>query len=1670
MNQQTDQFKRLSAILFGVALFIVVIIAGWVRGYNLDWDQGTHLHPDERYLTMVVSALRFPHELETDTPTGFFKQLALYWDTSASPLNPTNYDQFAGYVYGTLPLFATRAMGIWIDGACGETPTLTGPVLRWLLLGTTAPCQPGLYTGYGGIHLVGRALSTLTDLATLIALVLLARALYGDLVALLAGALYAFAALPIQHAHFFVVDSFAAVFVIWTLYFLVLAVQERRPFWLLPAGVMTGLAVASKISVWPLAALVALASLVQRAPKGAATESRYDLALTPQGLLALALAGLVSALTFRSAQPYAFSGPGFFDILPNPQWMHTMRDIRELVSGLRDVPFGHQWANRAPILFPARNMIFWGLGLPLGIAAWVGWGALGWQIWRKRNWQHLLPWIWGTGFFLYQGTQWVKSMRYLLPIYPVFTLFAAWILVRGARWQPRRTAWRPLRYITQGLLLLVVLGTLLWGLAFLSIYAQPVTRIEATRWMYEHLPTAATLQTETGASVHIPLKPNAILYPGESPLTTVVTLDERREFVYLSLNKVNALGVPGPRQFYVEIVGHSPQNMPASTTFSVDLPADATAMTLQIPLSARLPIEPEVQVYLSVGLLAGNPVQLHSSVIANEHWDDSLPLRLDGKDAFWNWYQSLSSSHSALMNLYDNDTPQKREELFNWLDEADYIALSSNRLYGSIPRLPLRYPLSVAYYRALFDGSLGFELLAEFVSFPALGPCQFPDQEVPFAHPPPHYTNARPCSIPFPPAEEAFSVYDHPTVLIFAKTPLYSRANAEALLPESLLADVRWMTPLEATRQKDSSAPTLLMDTRTRLVQEAGGTWAKLFPRQALQNRFPVLAVFLWWAFLVGLGWMAFPLLYFAFPDFRYRGYGLAKAAGLLLWAYPPWLLASLRVAPHTRLTLWLCLLIGVGLAAWTLRTHWSKFRVFLFLNWRELLRYELLFGALFLLWVGVRYLNPDLWHPVVGGEKPMDFAYLNAVIKSTWFPPYDPWFSGGVMNYYYFGFVLIGSLTEALGILPSVAYNLAIPTLFALTGVGAFVLASNLAGGSAKRGLRAGMLGLLLVVLLGNLGEFRLIFKGLQTIGEVNFESLIPGYPATVSALVGLWKVLVEGKALLFRPEWWYWDATRVIPFAPGEVGAINEFPAFTFLYADLHAHAMALPLTQLALAVALQWGLGGGAWREASATQPRWRRWLRAGLPQPLTTFLLGALAVGALRVTNTWDYPTLLGLMSLSLLINLFRAAPATPPEQPEEGTSRAPRLLPFPYLKLLTPVLLFVAAELFFLPFTREYATAYTSFGLWKGTRTPLGIYLVMHGQFLFPLCALAVIQVWRMLARIKTTGDVGLWWILGLIAASMGLLLTALLLLGVPVAWLVIPLGFLAALFVLDPHYPLRARVLWLWVGTALTLSLAVEIFVLSGDIGRMNTVFKFYLQVWMLLAVSAAVAIERILDYAFTDVAPAIFREARAAWQPALYALADGVVGVTIILLFTTALYPALAIPARIRDRWRPEAPPSLNGMVFMPYAVQYEHGSEILLEQDYRVIHWLQDNVAGSPTILEAQAEREYLWGGRISIYTGLPSIAAWRWHQVQQRMVMPGGTVEQRQNDIRDFYNTSSPEQALDIVEKYNVGYIILTSYERAYMLPEGETKFPTLVARGWLDLVYDEGGAQVYRVVGR
>ncbi|MBN1260382.1 MAG: hypothetical protein JXB35_06840, partial [Anaerolineae bacterium] len=382
-----------------------------------------------------------------------------------------------------------------------------------------------------------------------------------------------------------------------------------------------------------------------------------------------------------------------------------------------------------------------------------------------------------------------------------------------------------------------------------------------------------------------------------------------------------------------------------------------------------------------------------------------------------------------------------------------------------------------------------------------------------------------------------------------------------------------------------------------------------------------------------------------------------------------------------------------------------------------------------------------------------------------------------------------------------------------------------------------------------------------------------------------------------------------------------------------------------------------------------------------------------------------------------------------------------------------------------------ATVYTEFAAWTGRRTKVGEYFLIHGQFLAPLIVFACFQSRELIQRLLHSEDRGLWAALAIVTGGVIILTITMAAVGIPIALIVIPLGILAALMVLDTEQKPESRVLWFFVGTALALTLVVEIIVLKGDLGRMNTVFKFYLQVWMLLAVTGAVALEWLCTKLWGTLQSSPSEETlRGAtrlagkWSWAGDLLLAGLA----VLLFTAALYPLFAIPGKIRDRWNRNAPYSLDGMACLESMTHYEEGKSFSLATEVQVMRWLQENVEGSPPIVEMNAAVEYItWGNRMSIYTGLPSVVGWRWHQVQQRMIMPGGTVENRQADVREFYNTPDINAARAILERYNVQYVIVTPYERALAQPEGIAKFTEMATRNWLAPVYTTAEATVYRV---
>jgi uncharacterized membrane protein len=643
----------------------------------------------------------------------------------------------------------------------------------------------------------------------------------------------------------------------------------------------------------------------------------------------------------------------------------------------------------------------------------------------------------------------------------------------------------------------------------------------------------------------------------------------------------------------------------------------------------------------------------------------------------------------------------------------------------------------------------------------------------------------------------------------------------------------------------------------------------------------------------------------------------------------------------------------------------------------------------------------------------------------------------------------------------------------------------------------------------------------------------------------------VMGGAPLQMHTHRWYWAPTRVIAELPEGRGhnAINEMPWFTFLYGDLHAHMMSMPIMLTILLWLAAEILGAGKRR---------RGWVAAGM-----SLFVGGLSVGLIRATNSWDWPTflILGIAGLTFAAWITQSRYAE--ERPEADSVVAKKLMRFldlrhslrlwwlvwliplgmwlhaswwvvslfrydakldagqipvqcqdlpaglripaecrgltepvwrladsltwafalPMLGVLVYVTLLVMARAHMnrnsltnwlgrvavfvgvslvtvLPFTANYA-AHAAIIPWESDRTPLWAYLDIHGLFLFIFASFVIWQTIRLLRRFTVGHLVGLGLPALLVMVGAPLTLFIALIVGltsVPVMLVTLPLIAWATGLFLIPGTSHVERVIYALMVLGLGLTTGVELIVLDIDIGRQNTVFKFYLEAWILFGISGGVALAWLLNALGRWIIPL-----RIVWQTMLAAL------VTIAFL-----YPIMATQARWIDRFNASATGmTLDGQAYMQHAVYGDNNVWFNTVGDYHMINWLLENIDGTPTIIEAQTT-EYKWGARIAINTGLPTVMGWNWHQRQQRNVLDlNNVVWNRTNNVAAFYNTPSMETAWDLIQFYDIEYIIVGVLERVTYndleqngltmevesgLSPGISKFDRMVDQGLLEVVYE------------
>lgn len=829
-------------------------------------------------------------------------------------------------------------------------------------------------------------------------------------------------------------------------------------------------------------------------------------------------------------------------------------------------------------------------------------------------------------------------------------------------------------------------------------------------------------------------------------------------------------------------------------------------------------------------------------------------------------------------------------------------------------------------------------------------------------------------------------------------------------------------------------------------------------------DTFVALAV--WVVLLIVLSIAGRPLSRLVFGSFPDVGQGFSRLLLLLVAGWLVWFCASFEIIEFRAIWAWYAVLVAT-VAGWlSSSTRWRV--ATLRPSKRAMAGAELAFWVVFLIFLGLRFFNPDSWHPIWGGEKPMEFAHINAILRTPSFPAFDPWFSGGVLNYYYYGEYLVAFLIKLTGIPSEIAFNLAQPTFM---GLAASAMYSTVVAISSRFSrdrvdpLVAGSAGVLIFCLMGNLMSAWTLIR------------TFPGRP-------------------VFSFDW-TWAASRAID------GGITEFPYFTGLYADLHAHLIALPITIAIIALGFALATDGGA------------------IGQAVPKLVLLGLALGTLSAANAWDVPVYAVMMAAAVF--LWTA-----------------RFISFPLRVVMTAVVAGVTglfAYLLFWPFHSQFVALFDDVGrVSRGTDLGqfalhfggllgiLGIAMLGSGLlswsevatrwrnaaiagFVATLAGALAWQYWRPILEAFPSGSSETV-ILSLIAA--GSLAMVLLRAGtdayvasmvvvmavvgmaylVALGWAVLAIGLMLAVcgaLIFFSFADRTASYFGLVLAASGSVIAGVEVVFVVDDLAslpdwyRMNTIFKLYYQVWTMLGLLAAVALAVLISRKSAPVTRWVHSERgfvpTTEFHPApKNGNARLAIAGCAVLIGLSLVYPAVATVPRLDQRFEGHpGPGTLDALDWMRYGTLESHTGEIIrFDGDLAAIHWFQQNVPGTPVIAEASIGPYRGNGSRFSIALGLPSVLGWDRHERQQRY---GSAITQRNQDVRKLYDSGSVATKRAIIERYGIDYIIVGDVERLSRLPgvpgeryasaEGIAALEAMVGTD-LEVAFEQDGTIVYRVV--
>ncbi len=573
---------------------------------------------------------------------------------------------------------------------------------------------------------------------------------------------------------------------------------------------------------------------------------------------------------------------------------------------------------------------------------------------------------------------------------------------------------------------------------------------------------------------------------------------------------------------------------------------------------------------------------------------------------------------------------------------------------------------------------------------------------------------------------------------------------------------------------------------------------------------------------------------------------------------------------------------------------------------------------------------------------------------------------------------------------------------------------------------------------------------------------------------------------------NWWnpsraVWDTSRD-PGDPTKYYAITEFPFFSFWLGDMHPHVMALPFGLLALALALQ-----TIARPAAPTFAQGRRgWAELAL--------IGII-LGSLYTINSWDFPTYVLLFLGALLLLYVRLGNSVPMRENSSFVARHSSLSNV-WWRHLAPqaVMALLAAWVFFAPFYLTFrslvggkqplidlpilSTITRTIGFVTWTKTPLHSFVIIFGLALLPLVAYVIAQSSQLVQQSELipaepaddqAADADQPASEPVAAATHAEQLGFAARLWMPDSWRYLPLALLAVLLLgVAAGFPLLVLLVLAIYAARLAITRArqpAEAFVLMAfaliclicfgtelvyirDVfeSRMNTIFKFYYQAWLIWGVLAGYAVWWLVAVFFRTENQELRTKRRQLWHAGSRFLVLGSLMIFVALLAGALVYPWLTAGKTFRDDQR----------IGLDGKTPPEHTPE-----GAAAIAWLRDNAAGDAVVLEAVGD-DYdgrgIGANAVSASTGRATVLGWPGHEQQWRGGDPlsYAQIEPRKADVTEIYSGTDTLKAAELLKKYKVGYIYVGVAEQATYPQLDPNKLAQLGEQA-----FQQGNVTIYRV---